>query len=105
MQLKEAHRETAQWQYSEDSDCEKKNWFWDLKKKFLPWNFEQETHGPWCFADMMACYERPSYYVSAVHTGNSDLKWLTKSQMLEYVTYYNKPELWSIKSTNEATQS
>ena len=42
----------------------------------------QEAHGPWCFADMLACHKRSSYLASLVQTVSSYLKsLLTKSQM------------------------
>ena len=35
---------------------------------------QQEAHGPRCFAEMMACHKRSSYYASLVQTENSYFK-------------------------------
>ena len=42
----------------------------------------QEAHGPWRFADMMAYHKRPSNYVSMAKTESRYLKWLSTNSLM-----------------------
>ena len=53
---------------------------------------EQEAHGPWRFADVMACHKRFGYYASLVKTGSTYKSLLTKPKAC-IVTYYKKIQL------------